>query len=191
MLEAVLIIGSYALCLGLGVVFIVRSVKTHGRGQLWTGLALIFSPLWLLLLYLMGTEILDSGDKLVLTLVAAYAVCALLSAVYFRRFLKTQSRRSLWTGLSLLFGPPGVLILYIAVIAFLQDETPQQPAVMCYMPSHGGGAIIQPQTDEDKERWGGLEKKYGARVSTGTFHKLSGGVFDEMPSNVDKSVGGK
>lgn len=187
MLEAILIVGFYASCLGLGAVLIRRSFKTRSRGRLWGGLALIFGPPWLVLLYALCSEYFHDEAKVTMAFAGLYAVCVVVSAVYFRKFIKTSDRRALWTGLSLLFGPPGILILLVVVMAVLRDETPQQPDMMCYMPSVGGerGMIVQEQTDEDRARWGALPGKYSPRVSTETLHKLSGGIFEEKPSNVD------
>ncbi|MDD2804944.1 MAG: hypothetical protein PHV33_05275 [Elusimicrobiales bacterium] len=190
MLEATLILVSYAACAGFGAVYIRRFVKTRSRGQLWTGLALVAGPPWLVFLYALASEaFLVEGNALV-AIVCAYLLCALVSVVFFRRFLKTQSRRSLWTGLSLLFGPPGLAIFFVAVTTALNDDPPPEPGFLCYMPSGLGGQsqIVQPQTDEDRERWGGLAGKYSGRVSTETFHKLSGGIFEEAPSNVDNAL---
>lgn len=130
----------------------------------------------------------------ILLMVLAYALCVSFSAVFFIRFARTRRRRTLWTALSLLLGPPGVLAMCLAIISQARrDETPAQPETLCYVGSLDGGITgeVQPLTEEDLRRRGELEGKYGVRVSTKTLQKLSGGVLGEVPSNVDKSVGGK
>lgn len=191
MQEAIIGVVLYAACVGFGAVQFLRFYRTRGRGYAWAGLALVFGPPWLLFLYAVGTEFFAESGRVVLAIEAAYAVCALVSVIYFRRFLKTRSRRAMWTGLSLLFGPPGLLMLWVAVASFLADETPPQPAtMMCYMPSIGDSSMEQIQRDaqEEQNRNVRLSGTYGGRVSTETFHKLSGGIFDEKPSNVDGAL---
>lgn len=125
------------------------------------------------------------------SILAAYLVCVGFSAVYLRRFAKTRDKRSLWKGLALLLGLPGLLALWVTGWVLLHSEDYDPGGVMCYMPaSLGHSEQAGPETEEDRMQRAELQEKYRGRVSTKTFQKLSGSVFTETPSNVKKTVSG-
>lgn len=123
----------------------------------------------------------------VLLIFGSYAVCVGFSAVFFSRFAKTRDRRALKIGLFLLFGVPGLATLAFVGWAWMKDETPFQNQSTCYLPAILSGPQPAENAELNKERES-LEKKYGPRVSTETSNKLSGGIFDDIHSDVRKNV---
>lgn len=108
-------------------------------------------------------------------------------AVYLRRYFKTRDKRSLKAGLALLFGLPGLVAL---ALYWLYSDIDAQQGATCYMPAVFGPASEEPETEEGRMRRAELQEQYRGRVSTSTFNKLSGGVFENAPAEISKVVSG-